>query len=162
MSQDGQLAVLDGPEVPGGDQHEPKGRQLAIPDGGEVPGGGEQMPEHLIIGTKQAFDKGYAFSYRKKQIGPETVYVCCKGSEWARVGEVLVLQYVHGCWTASDSCVSVDGSILHCRQNVFRCSQTNITQPGLHCWETNGAVSMNNTGFTENWHGELWVETRVP
>ena len=49
------------------------------------------MPEHLTIGTKKAFENNYAFPYEKTQIGSETIYVCTKGSQWARTGEVLVL-----------------------------------------------------------------------
>ena len=41
------------------------------------------MPEHLTIGTQEAFDNNYAFPYKKKHIGSETVYVCKKGSQWA-------------------------------------------------------------------------------
>ena len=41
----------------------------------------EQMPERLIIGTQEAFERDYAFPYEKKKIGSETIYVCTKGSE---------------------------------------------------------------------------------
>ena len=54
------------------------------------------MPEHLTIGTTKAFARNYAYPYEKKQIGPETIYVCTKGSEWARTNEVLVLRCVTG------------------------------------------------------------------
>ena len=50
------------------------------------------MPEHLTIGTQKAFDNNYAFPYKKLQIGSETIYVCTKGSQRARAGEVLVLR----------------------------------------------------------------------
>ena len=70
------LAVPDGLQVPGGDQQMPQDGQLAVPDGQLA----VQMPERLTIGTKKAFDKNYPFPYEKKQIGPETIYVCTKGS----------------------------------------------------------------------------------
>ena len=53
---------------------------------------GQQMPADLTIGTKKAFDNNYAFPYKKAKIGSETIYVCSKGSQWARTGEILVLQ----------------------------------------------------------------------
>ena len=59
-----------------GGQQEPGGSQLAVPDGPQVPGGGQQMPERLTIGTKKEFEKNYPFPYEKKQIGSETMYVC--------------------------------------------------------------------------------------
>ena len=67
----------EGQQKPGGSQ--------------QVPGGGQEMPEHLTIGTKKAFERNYAFPYEKTQIGLETIYVCTKGSQWARTNEVLVL-----------------------------------------------------------------------
>ena len=144
MSQDGQLAVPDG--------------QLAVPDGQLA----VQMPEHLTIGRKKAFEKNYPFPYEKKQIGSETLYVCTKGSEWARTNEVLVLRCVTGTWTAFDSAVSADGLTLQCRQPVFRCPATDITQPGWHTWQTNYAASPNDAGLAVDWQGALWAETRVP
>ena len=76
-----------------GGHQEPGGSQLAVPDGPQVPSKSQQMPEHLTIGTKTAFEKNYPFPYEKTQIGSETIYVCTKGSEWARKNEVLVLRY---------------------------------------------------------------------
>ena len=121
------------------------------------------MPERLIIGTKNAFEKNYPFEYEKKEIGSETIYVCTKGSEWARTNEVLVLRCETGTWTAFDSDVSADGLTLHCRQPVFRCPVTDITQPGWYAWQTNYAASRNDADFfSVDWQGALWAETRVP
>ena len=120
------------------------------------------MPERLTIGTQNAFEKNYPFPYEKKQIGSETIYVCTKGSEWARSNEVLVLRCEGETWTAFDSAVSADGSTLQCRQPVFRCLATDITQPGWHNWQTNHAASPNDAGLAVNWQGALWAETRVP
>ena len=124
--------------------------------------GGEQMPERLTIGTQNAFEKNYPFPYEKKQIGSETIYVCTKGSEWARSNEVLVLRCEEETWTAFDSAVSADGLTLQCRQPVFRCLATDITQPGWHEWETNYAANPNDAGLSVDWQGALWAETRVP
>ena len=66
-----------------GGQQERGGSFVVVP-------GGQQMPERLIIGTQEAFERNYAFPYEKKQIGSETIYVCNKGSAWARAEEVLV------------------------------------------------------------------------
>ena len=173
-----QLAVPDGPHVRGGGQQmpqdaldpfphdgrqqEPGGSQLAVPHGLQVPGGGEQMPESLTIGTSKAFKNNYPFPYEKRQIGSETIYVCSKGSEWARTNEVLVLRCVTGIWTAFDSDVSADGLTLQCRQAVFRCLATDITQPGWHKWQTNYAASPNDAGFAVDRQGALCAETQVP
>ena len=88
------------------------------------------MPEHLIIGTQKAFDNNYPFPYEKKQIGAEIIYVCTKGSQWARAGEVLVLRCESETWAAYDSAKMADGTTLHCRQPVFRCIATDIKQRG--------------------------------
>ena len=120
------------------------------------------MPERLTIGTKKAFEKNYAFPYEKKQIGSETIYVCNKGSDWARSNEVLVLRRENGTWTAFDGAVNADGLTLQCRQAVFRCPATDITQPGWHKWQTNNAASPNDAGLAADWQGALWAETRVP
>ena len=151
-----------------GGQQEPGGSQLAVPDGPQVPGGGQQMPEHLTIGTKKAFQNNYPFPYEKTQIGSETVYVATKGSPWARPSEFLVLRCVmeqdgsSGTWTAWDSAVLVNGSTLQCREPVFRCLATDITQPGWHPWQINDDASPSGAGFSVDWQGELWAETRVP
>ena len=130
--------------------------------GQQVPGGGQEMPERLTIGTKKAFERNYAFPYQKKQINAETIYVCNKGSDWARKDEVLVLRCVEGTWTAWDSAVLGDRETLQRRQPVFRCVATDITQPGWYEWETNHAATPDNSGFEEDWHGGLRAQTRVP
>ena len=152
------------------------GSQLAVPgDGGDQemavpdqPTPVTAAPEHITIGTTKAFRKNYPFPYEKKQINSETIYVCTKGSDWARRNEVLVLlcetnqDGSPGTWTAFDSDVSADGETLQCRQPVFRCLGADITQPGWHKWETNSAASPNGSGVSSDWQGALWAETRVP
>ena len=148
---DDQLAVLDG-------QLALRDGQLAIPDGQlAIP-----MPERLTIGTKNAFARNYAFPYVKKQIDTETIYVCAKGSDQARSDEVLVLRCEGGTWTAFDGAVSADGLTLQCRHAVFRCLDTDITQPGWHQWQINCAANPNDDGLTVEWEGVLWAQTRVP
>ena len=120
------------------------------------------MPGHITIGTKKAFGNNYAFQCKKTQIGSEVIYVCTKGSQWARRSEVLVLLCVSGTWTAFDSAVSANGSTLQCRQPVVRCLATDITQPRWQKWETNYDANPNDAGLVVDWQGELWVHTRVP
>ena len=117
--------------------------------------GGKDMPEHLTIGTQKAFEKNYAFPYEKKQIASETVYVCTKRFY------VLVLRCEKDIWTAYDSAVSADGSTLQCRQPVFRCLDTDMTQAGWHEWQINYAAKANDDGLAPNWQGALRAETRV-
>ena len=88
--------------------------------------------------------------------------MCTKGSQWARTGVKLVLRCVNGTWTAFDSAVSADRSTLQCRQPVFRCHATDITQPGWHEWETNYAASPNDAGLEVDWQGKRCAQTRVP
>ena len=106
-------------------QQEPGGRQLAVPDGSPV------RPENIVIGTASAFHGDYAYKYQKQQVGNETIYVCKKGSEWAQQGEVWLLRCdFPGTWAAWDRRAIVEESTLQCRQPVFRCLATDITQPG--------------------------------
>ena len=47
-------------------------------------------PERIIIGTKKAFANNYAYECEKiDNVDGETIYVCDKGSDWARDGEVF-------------------------------------------------------------------------
>ena len=126
--------------------------------------GGQEMPEHLTIGTKTAFQNGYAFPYEKKKIASETVYVCNKGSDNAKKDEVLVLRCEDDIWTAYDSAIknTPKKKTLMCRQPVFRCLHTDITRAGWHQWQMNYAASTNGEGVQPDWQGALKAETRVP
>ena len=117
----------------------------------------EVLPLLFSIGTKKAFLNNYPFPYTKQRIDDETVYVCTKGSDYANEGEVLVLRYDAGFWTAWDSAVICE--TLTCRQPVFRCDG-DITEAGWHCWAMNQAASKHGDGIAVNWAGELWAETR--
>ena len=120
------------------------------------------MPDRLIIGTEKAFENGYAYSYTKNVVGSEVIYVCEKGSEWARRGEVLVLRYIDSTWTAFDTALNANGSTLQCCQPVFRCSAEDITEPGWHRWEINCEASRYDVNYAVvDWQGELWAETRL-
>ena len=119
-------------------------------------------PDHLTIRFTKEFEENYALTYEKGQIASEIIYVCNKGSAWARDDQLLVLRRQHNTWTAYDNAVSANGSTLQCRQPVFRCLATDITQPGWHKWETNYAANPNDAGLSVDWQGALWAETRVP
>ena len=128
-----------------------------------------QMPDTFRIGTKKAIENNYSFLYTKKQVGSEILYICDKGSQWARANEQLVLRYVPrakassgGIWTAYDSDVNQNGTTLQFRQAVFRCIDDDITQPGWHVWEINYAANKNGDGLYCAWEGQLWAETIVP
>ena len=130
--------------------------------------GGQQMPEQFTIGTKKAFENNQPYTYKRAQIGSETIYVCTQGSDGARKDEGLVLRCEtnhdgsSGTWTAFDSSVNKNGTRLQCRQPVFRCLATDITQPGWHEWQTNWAANVTDPGSSsEEWQGGLWAETRV-
>ena len=147
-----QLAVPDGPQV---------GSQLAVPDGAQL-ALYEQLPEQIVIGTKKAFAGNYPFPYVKREIGEEKIYVCNKGSGFARDGEVLVLRRQMGIWTAFDSSVGDEnGGTLYCRQPVFRCVGENITKPGYYNWETNSRANFEDDASMPNWESGIWAETRV-
>ena len=96
------------------------------------------------------------------QVASTAVTGGTKGSERARSNAVLVLRCEGETWTAFDSAVSADGLTLQCRQPVFRCLATDITQPGWHKWQTNYAADPNDAGLAVDWQGALWAETRVP
>ena len=128
--------------------------------------GKKEMPEHLTVGTKTAFQRGYAYPYTRMEIDLETIYVCNKGSDYVKKDEVLVLRCKNGIWTAYDNVVKktqkTHKKTLTCRQAVFRCLHTDITRAGWHVWEMNHATSTNGEGDEPDWKGALQAETRVP
>ena len=117
----------------------------------------DDQPLHLSIGTRKAFKNGYGYDYdRHNTLG---VYVCTKGSEHARTGEILVLKNENGEWIAWDS--TILGEELRCRQPVFK-SSANVLEPGWHVWEVNSVVHKeNDPGVEPVWSGGNWqVETK--
>ena len=134
------------------EQHE---SQLAIPDCLQE----QLLPDHFSIGTKKRFRKKNPWSYKKRRLESETIYVSDKGSECARDNEVLVLRRVDNMWIAFD-CVLTDDGKMHQRQAVFRCSE-DITQEGEHEWKINEAASKGNEGSEEVWKKHIvCAETR--
>ena len=126
--------------------------------------GEEKMPEAFSIGTRTAYDKGYAYLYKKQNIDNETVFVCTKGSDYAEGNEVLVLRCESGVWIAYDS--SVTGNELICRQQVFRSHDGDITKAGMHEWQMNtnankGGRSMTPSGVAICGVKRRWQRQRV-
>ena len=118
------------------------------------------MPSQFAIGTSKAFRNNYAFKYTRCEIDGEIVYICDKGSAWARENEVLVLRCDNGTWTAWDSSVDMDTAELRCRQPVFRCDG-DITEHGWHNWAMNQAATRDGEGTPVNWTTDpFWCETR--
>ena len=87
----------------------------------------DDQPLHLSIGTHKAFKNGYAYDYdRHNTLG---VYVCTKGSEHARTGEILVLKNENGEWIAWDSTIMVRNYAVDSRSS--RAVQTFSSQVGM-------------------------------
>ena len=136
---------------------------MASADGGQQEGGesrhavpddeGDHMPQRFTIGTQAAFDNNEAYSYEKQELESETIYVCDKGSKYAREGELLVLRREGNIWTAFDCVFSGDGKIRQWRQPVFRSKGDNITKPGSHMWEINFNACPGNDSSEEKWGG---------
>ena len=111
-------------------------------------------PAHITIGTAKAFARGYQYEHSYHEV--LDMYVCNKGSESAREGEVLVLRSI--AWDTAFL-----GGEFRCRQPVFR-STSDIPQAGWHVWEINYAARQDNEeGMPTDWQGNHWqVETRHP
>ena len=159
-----QLAIPEDATVPhesqlaqDGAKQEQRQSQLAIPDCLQE----ELMPDHFTIGTRNAIRSKDVWSYTKKQLTSETIYVSDKGSKRARKGEKLVLRRVDGMWTAFDCVLTDDEKIHEQRQAVFRSHEADITCEGEHKWEMNYAASRHNNGGTDEvWRGTLRAITK--
>ena len=116
------------------------------------------QPGHIKIGTCRAFETGMQYDYALHEaLG---VYVCNKGSEKARQGEVLVLMRCNNLWVAFDA--TIVGTTLNVRQPVFG-SESNVLEAGWHVWQINYAADPTNTEESSaDWQGNNWqVETRI-
>ena len=121
----------------------------------------EDLPHHFFMGaihyTKHRLEVLYSLgSIHYTTETTEVVYIGDKGSENAREGEVLVLRFYEGVWTAWDS--SLFGQEWNCRQAVFRLPKRNkqppvFPQPGQYVWDVNADAS-NLPGKPESWDGE--------
>ena len=130
----------------------------------------EDLPHHFFMGaicyTKERLEVVHSLgSMHCTTETNEWVYIGDKGSENARPGEVLVLRFYEGVWTAWDSSLGPNGQKWNCRQAAFRLSETNkqspvFPRPGPYVWEVNSGAS-NFPGSPESWEGEtLTLEVR--
>ena len=121
-------------------------------------------PGALRIGTPEAFEVGEEYRYEHMYISDENLYVCTRGSEWAREDEKLVLRHEileDGSWAWIAYDASMIDEALYCRQAVFRCVDENITEAGFYTWQTNYNADQVKPGVSINWQGNLVAETRV-
>ena len=65
-----------------------------------------------------------------------------------------------GAWAAYDGALIAGGLTLNCRQAVFRCLETDPTQPGWHVWQTNWNARATEEQIVVDWQGQLRAETR--
>ena len=123
------------------------------------------MPCQFGIGTKPAWEKGYAFVYRMVQVTDDhAVYVSDQVSEYGLPHEKMFIigNFTH--WYACED-TFVDGD-QHIRQAVFR-TRENFWERGEHSWETNQYCHKNSTVlYTDGkwmegrWEGNMRCETR--
>ena len=113
-------------------------------------------PDFLEIGPVQ-----YGFTYRKVSLEHRFVYVCDRGSEYAKPTEVLVMTFDLDQWMAYDAEISTGAVEL--RQPVFR-STADVITPGRHVWQINfNAGTDQIISSTPSWREGTWpFETRVP
>ena len=122
----------------------------------------EAAPQFLEIGSPQAFAMHTQYVYERIEVGPETIYVCKRGSEYCLEGEVLVLRRSEIGWTAFDGRYIPQRRVLHLRQAVFRCLNADITKPGSYVWQANSEASRTALVARELWGEILKAETRLP
>ena len=114
--------------------------------------------KRIAIGTRKAYENHYEFNYIAEKYEGEDVYVCSKGSEWARKNEMLLLKREGNYWIAWDGVRAVGGGFCY-RQPVFR-TQTHAIQAGTHTWETNQNATDAIDRITAHWFGSLVCQTR--
>ena len=159
-----QLTLADCPNVAASAEDIAMGGVDCLPPNKDQEEAAGSQPEvAFIIGTPNDFREGKAYKYYKGMIKEQTIYYSDKGSEWCRdENEVLVLLRENKVWIAYDADVSFNWERLHCRQPVFRCLMTDITQRGKYMWQTNRNASCDDIGLEQDWHDGPEVETRWP
>ena len=78
-----------------------------------------------------------SFEFIKIENNLEIMYVCNRGSNWARTHEQMLLTLTQGSWIVYDSARLADNITIHCRQAVFHCDEENITERGWYMWRWN-------------------------
>ena len=124
-----------------------------------------QLPVTLSIGTRRAFDGGYAYHYRF--VDELHMYVCDHQTTTNVPGEVMALQ------VGSDECGNTwyvasegqlsplgDGQRFDGRQIALR-TRERFWEPGEHVWQLNANSSATNTNNTI-WGDTMSAFTEVP
>ena len=120
-----------------------------------------QLPAALSIGTRKAFDGGYAYHYRF--VDEINAYVCDHQTTTNVDGEVMAIQigYEPGRnWYVACEGVLVDGQSFIARQIVFRTTER-FWEPGRHEWQLNSRSSATNRD-NSSWGGTMFAFAEVP
>ena len=121
-----------------------------------------QLPTTLSIGTRRAFDGGYAYHYRF--VDELHMYVCDHQTTTNVPGEVMGIQVAVDpqglTWYVAQEGVVVDGQRFEARQYVFR-TTGRFWEPGRHEWQLNANSSSTNRD-NSNWGDTTFAFTEVP
>ena len=119
------------------------------------------LPATLSIGTRKAFDGGYAYHYRF--VDECNAYVCDHQTTTNVAGEVMAIQigYELGrTWYIAQEGMLVDGQRFEARQFVFRTTER-FWEPGRHEWQLNANSSATNRD-NSTWGDTMFAFTEVP
>ena len=121
-----------------------------------------QLPVTLSIGTRRAFDGGYAYHYRF--VDELNLYVCDHQTTTNVPGEVMAIATGWDehmtTWYVAQEGVVVDGQRFEARQFVFRTTER-FWEPGRHKWQLNANSSSTNSD-NSTWGGTMFAWTEVP
>ena len=120
-----------------------------------------QLPAAVSIGTRKAFDGGYAYHYRF--VDEINAYVCDHQTTTNVVGKVMAIQigYELGrAWYIAQEGVLVDGQRFDDRQFVFRTTER-FWEPGRHEWQLNANSSSTNRDNSTS-GDNMFAFTEVP
>ena len=137
-STDGAPVPREGEQKPEDtdDKKEPGQSEEPVSVAPQVPGTDQKKRLCFTIGTKNAFEKGYAYDYEesKKERG---VYICKKGNEYCSANQKLVLRRENKWWIAWAANVTDPKEIIY-GTPVFRTEADEITKPNCaHVWQWN-------------------------
>ena len=126
-----------------------------------------QLPVTLSIGTRRAFDGGYAYHYRF--VDELHMYVCDHQTTTNVPGEVMAIQVgvdeQGRTWYVAQEGALVDGQRFEARQFVFRTTER-FWEPGRHEWQLNSNSSStnrdNSSSTTVTWGDTMFAFTEVP
>ena len=121
-----------------------------------------QLPVTLSIGTRRAFDGGYAYHYRF--VDEINMYVCDHQTTTNVPGEVMAIQVgvdeQGRNWYVAQEGELVVGQRFDARQFVFRTTER-FWEPGSHEWQLNANSSSTNRD-NSTWGDNTFAFTEVP